>query len=148
MRDDPSRTISIRHATTRDSVLLAELGAETFRDACGAQNSAGDMALYLAKSFSPDLQAIELSDQSAILLIAAIWNEPVGYVKLREGAPPASCRSSRPVEIVRFYARTNWIGRGVGPALMEAVLREARMRSHDLIWLGVWELNERAIVEA
>ena len=145
MRDDPSRTVFIRHATTRDSVLLAELGAETFRDAFGAHNTAQDMALYLAKSFSPDLQAIELSDRSVVFLIAEIADEPVGYVKLREGAPPASCRSSRPVEIVRFYARTKWIGRGVGPALMEGVLREARVRGHDLVWLGVWERNERAI---
>ena len=53
--------------------------------------------------------------------------------------------SSRPIEIVRFYARTRWIGRGVGRGLMEAVLREARARGHDRVWLGVWERNERAI---
>jgi len=53
--------------------------------------------------------------------------------------------SSRSVEIVRFYARTRWIGRGVGLALMEATLREARALGHVRVWLGVWERNERAI---
>ena len=137
--------ISVRPATTGDSVLLAELAIETFRDAFGAENSAEDMALYLAKSFSPALQAAELADPSVVFLVAELGGDAVGYVQLRNGPSPASVRASRPVEIARFYARREWIGRGVGPALMERVRREARARGHNGIWLGVWERNERAI---
>jgi ribosomal protein S18 acetylase RimI-like enzyme len=138
-------TIAIRHASPADNGLLAELGAETFREAFGAQNKAEDVTLYLAKAFSPALQSKELADGAGAFLIAEIEGEPVGYVRLRESTPPASVRSSGPVEIVRFYARARWIGRGVGSSLMEAALREARGRGRDVIWLGVWEMNARAI---
>ena len=144
-RSDRSQPVRVRYATPSDNVLLAELGTETFQDAFSAQNTVEDMTLYLGKSFSPVLQALELADPSVVFLIAELGDVPVGYVQLRKGASPASVRSSRPVEIARFYARTKWIGRGVGPALMEAVLREAGVRGHDVIWLGVWERNQRAI---
>ena len=144
-RADRSQPVSVRRATSSDNVLLAELGTETFRDAFGAHNTAEDMALYVAKSFSPVLQAMELVDPFVAFLVAEAEEGPVGYAKLRRGASPESVRSSRPVEIARFYARSKWIGRGVGRALMEAVLREARGYGHDVIWLGVWERNERAI---
>jgi GNAT superfamily N-acetyltransferase len=124
---------------------LAELGIETFRAAFGAQNSPEDVALYLAESFSPVLQAAELADPSVVYLVAELGGEPVGYAQLRDGPSPASVRASRPLEIARFYARSAWIGRGVGRALMEGVRREARGRGHDAVWLGVWEKNERAI---
>lgn len=136
---------SIRRGATGDNVLLAELGAETFRDAFGPQNTAQDMAIYLAKSFSPEIQANELADPGTVFLIAEVGGEPVGYVRLREGAPATEVDSSRPVEIVRFYARNDWIGKGVGSALMQASLLEARTLGHDLVWLDVWEENERAI---
>lgn len=137
--------ILIRAATSADNVLLAKLGAETFLEAFAADNTAEDMALYLAKSFSPVLQAIEISDPSVVFLIAEFVDEPVGYVKLRTGTSPELVPASRPIEIARFYARSQWIGRGVGPALMEAVLRAAHERGHDAVWLAVWERNGRAI---
>jgi len=145
MQKDHESPIRIRHATAEDSILLAELGAETFRDTFGAQNSAEDMSLYLTSSFSRKIQARELSDPTGLFLIAEAGRQPVGYAHLREGAPAAPVQPSRPVEIVRLYARYGWIGRGVGSALMKAALREARSRGHDLIWLDVWEQNTRAI---
>lgn len=49
------------------------------------------------------------------------------------------------MEIVRIYARKEWIGRGVGAQLMKTSLREAENAGCDVVWLGVWERNLRAI---
>ncbi len=38
----------------------------------------------------------------------------------------------------------DWLGRGVGAALMRACLDEARRNQHQTLWLGVWEHNQRA----
>ena len=137
--------IHVREASPGDNVLLAELGAETFRDAFGPDNTPGDMALYLTWSFSPAIQSAELADPASLFLIAEIDDQPVGYARLREGAPPASLEATSPVEIARFYARTPWIGRKVGAALMEACLATAAARGATAIWLAVWEKNARAI---
>jgi len=125
--------------------LLAVIGAETFVDSFGADNTPEDVAAHLNATFSPEKQAAELADPNSRLLIAEVDGEAAGYARLQFGRAPAAVVARRPVEIVRFYARKQWIGRGVGSRLMAACLDEARMAGCDLIWLGVWEQNPRAI---
>ncbi len=140
--------LTIRHAAPADNTLLAALGAQTFRHTFGPDNTPENMAAYLAASFSPEKQAAELADPATVFLIAESGGEAVGYARLKEGAAPACIHGSRPIEIVRFYSRPDWIGRGVGAALMTACLAEAEKRGCDTIWLDVWERNPRAIVYA
>jgi GNAT superfamily N-acetyltransferase len=102
------------------------------------------MAAYLAASFSPEKQAAELADPSSVFLIAEIESAAVGYARLKESPSSAGIIGLRPIEIVRFYARKEWIGWGVGATLMKACLDEAEKRSCDTIWLDVWEHNPRA----
>lgn len=136
---------SVRRGVPEDNSLLSRLGRETFLHAFGPDNTTEDMQLYLRSSFSPEIQAAELTEPSSVFLIAELDNAPVGYARLLEGHPPHGVTGNRPIEIVRIYARAEWIGRGVGAALMQACLREAALRECDTIWLGVWERNRRAI---
>jgi len=140
-----SESVTIRQASAADSDLLSALGAETFSDAFKAYNTPEDMALYLRSSFAPEIQARELADPLSVFLIAEVAGEAVGYVRLRGGRPPADLEAHRPVEVVRLYARSPWIGRGIGAALMRASLRETQLRDYDAVWLDVWDQNRRAI---
>jgi GNAT superfamily N-acetyltransferase len=140
----PQTPIHVRYATPADNRLLAWLGAETFSDAFGPDNTPENMALYLQASFSPEIQADELADAATCFLIAEVDGQPAGYARLREGQPGQALPEARPIEIVRFYARLAWIGHGVGATLMRACLREAQKRNCDTIWLDVWEKNQRA----
>jgi GNAT superfamily N-acetyltransferase len=140
---DPS--IRIRIAGHDDNELLALLCARTFRDTFGPDNTAEDMAAYLAQAFSPEKQAAELADPGTCFLIAEVEEEAVGYARLREGPAPDGILPGRPIEIVRFYSVAAWIGRGVGAALMKRCLEHARQRGCETIWLDVWERNSRAI---
>lgn len=139
------KSIQIRRASDTDNVLLAELGARCFSDSFGAYNTPEDMSAYLSASFSPEKQAAELAEPGSVFLIAEDGEAPAGYARLKEGCPMGSPSGSRCIEIVRFYAVKEWIGRGVGAALMIACLEEASRRGCDLIWLDVWEQNHRAI---
>ena len=61
-----------------------------------------------------------------------------------DGAP--SCVTARaPGEIQRLYVVKEWHGRGVAQALMDACIGEMKVRGTDIVWLGVWERNPRAI---
>ena len=135
--------INIRYATAADAALLAELGATTYHDTFAADNTPENMAAYLAASFGPDKQASELADPTSLFLIAEMDDVAVGYARLKEGQPSAGITGLRPIEIVRLYARKEWIGQGVGTTLMKACLHEAEKRGCDTIWLGVWEHNPR-----
>ena len=137
--------ISIRQATIQDNKLLAEIGAETFYDSFAADNTPEDMAAYLSTSFSPAKQGVELADSQSRFLIAEINDKVVGYTHLRFSVAPPVIVGQKPMEIVRFYARKPWIGKGVGAHLMKGCLREARAVGSDVVWLDVWEKNLRAI---
>jgi len=145
MAENNSSPIHIRRATSVDDVLLAELGARTFYDTFASDNTPENMAAYLAYAFSPEKQSAELADPHSIFLIAEIGESPAGYSRLHLGPPPAVIPGAHPIEIVRFYADKAWIGRGVGPGLMQACLEVARQLGCDSIWLDVWERNPRAI---
>lgn len=139
------REYRIRYGTPADNRLLAEMGRTAFADSFGADNTPENMAAYLDASFSPQIQAEELADPNSLFLIAESEGQPVGFARMKEGDPPEVITGARPIEIVRFYALKEWIGQGVGAALMSACLDEANKRGCDAIWLDVWEKNERAI---
>jgi len=141
----PEPIISIRIAGPLDADLLAEIGARTFRRTFARDNTPEDMAAYLAAAFGPALQAAELADPGTTFLIADIGREAVGYARLVRAPAPECIPAGRPIEIRRIYAAEAWLGRGVGAALMRACLGEAERQHCDVIWLDVWERNQRAI---
>ena len=149
--------VKIRKARRDENQLLAEFGARTFVDNFGAQNTPDNMTVYVAEAFNPLKQAQELADPASVFLLAEIEGELAGYAQLHDGPPPLEIReleasglpaallpAVRPTELVRIYADAPWIGKGVGPALMQACLDEVYRWECDLLWLGVWEHNPRA----
>ena len=142
MSQNPEPTI--RRAGPEDAGLLAELGARTFSETFAADNSPEDMAAYLAASFGPARQAAELADPASAFLIAEVGGRAAGYAQLHAGEPAEGVEGSKPVELVRLYVSREWLGRGVGEALMRACVDEARASGYGTIWLGVWERNGRA----
>ena len=137
--------IVVREATVDDIGLLTELGARTFRETFGPQNTQADMDAYLRGAFSLEIQARELREPGARCLLAHVGPTPVGYARLRTGRAPEAIAGACPVEIVRFYADSPWIGKGVGSALMRACLEIADAQGCDEVWLDVWDRNPRAI---
>jgi len=136
--------VIVRYATAVDNALLAELGRQTFYETFVAHNTPKDMAAYLAVSFSPEKQAAELADPASTFLIAESDGTAIGYARLKVGQPAPGVTGERSIEIVRLYARQDWLGQGVGARLMQACLDEAAKQGCDTVWLDVWEQNARA----
>jgi diamine N-acetyltransferase len=134
----------VRQATVEDAALLAELGARTFAETFAADNSPEDMTAYLASSFGLAQQAAELANPQSLVVIAEIDGVAAGYAKLHNGPPPQSVTGKKPVELVRLYVSREWLGRGVGAALMQMCIGESMQLDYRTIWLGVWEHNSRA----
>ena len=141
----PRTSAAIRQATPSDATHLADLGALTFRETFAADNTPDDLAVHLASSFAPDVQARELADPAIRYGLAEVDGIPAGYAQLVFGNTSYGVTGARPVEIRRLYARRACHGQGVGAALMTWCLEEARMAGADTVWLGVWERNARAI---
>jgi ribosomal protein S18 acetylase RimI-like enzyme len=136
--------LTIRRANRADAGLLAELGARTFAETFATDNSPEDIAAYIAVSFNLTQQTAELADPASTFLLAEVGGVAAGYAKLHAGEPLDGVEGAKPVELVRLYASREWLGRGVGQALMRACVDEARQAGRRTIWLGVWERNGRA----
>jgi ribosomal protein S18 acetylase RimI-like enzyme len=136
---------SIRRATGSDAVLLAELGARTFFDTFADGTKPEDMAAYLSAAFGEGVQAAELADAASTFFVAETDGAASGYAKLHAGEAEACVKGRKPVELARLYVAREWLGRGVGEALMRACVEEARRAGHLTMWLGVWEHNARAL---
>ena len=135
---------NIRQGTIADAALLSELGARTFSETFAVDNTAENMAAYLADSFNPIQQAAELSETDSSFRIAELDGVAVGYSMLRSGGPPEGITGDRPIEIVRLYVSKENIGSGVGADLMQDCLNESARLGFRTLWLGVWERNYRA----
>ncbi|KAA9338711.1 GNAT family N-acetyltransferase [Hymenobacter busanensis] len=137
--------VAKRNAAT--AAQLAELGRQTFRDTYADQNTPEDMAQYLAEHFGPEQQLAELEDANTIFLLAYMQQELVGYAKLYIGSTlgaEAGADVRTRAELQRLYVRTDWIGTGLGAALLRRCFDEAKARGCRSVVLTVWEKNERA----
>jgi len=136
----------IRRATSGDAALLARIGAELFAAAFGAQNNPDDLKAYLATAFVPARQRDELADTDRATWIAeSLDGDTAGYAMLKRGAVSAAVAANHPAEVQRFYVASTFQGRGLAQDLMSACVEQAHEWGCDALWLGVWELNPRAI---
>jgi len=135
---------TIRRAVPADAARLAEFGARSFSETFGAENTAEDMALHLARTYGPAIQSAEIDDPNMTTIIAESGSRIVGFAQLRVGPPPESVVGTSPIELLRFYVDRSWHGRGLASTLMVVVDQEASRRGATVIWLCVWERNERA----
>jgi diamine N-acetyltransferase len=136
--------VVIRAATADDAERLAEIGARTFHESFVDDTPPDDMSAYLAQAFGVAQQAAELAEPGALYLLAEVGGEAVGYALLASYPPPDCVRGPSPLVLSRLYSRKAWIGRGVGPRLLAAVIAAALERGARTLWLTVWERNERA----
>ncbi len=138
--------IIIYKAKNKDALMLTELAYKTFWDAFHAhpKNAPEDTADYMAKAFSLEQITRELSDPKAIFLVAEIDDEPAGYARLVRNSTEDGIVAENPIELNRLYVHQKFLGKGVGPALMEKCFEVGKETGHDVIWLGVWEYNPRA----
>lgn len=135
----------IRHATLDDAKSLALLAEQTFRDTFGPVNTAENMTLFCQSTYGESFQAAEISNPNMMTLLVDNQTELIGYAQLHWGEPPTCVLAERPGEIQRFYILSSWHGQGIAQRLMNACIAEMEQKGADVVWLGVWESNPKAI---
>jgi len=132
--------ITIRTATVADADLIADLSRETFYDAFIGDNRKEDMDKFMNEQFTKESLMKEVGAPGNIFLLVYADNEVSGYARLRENET-----APEEIEIARIYNKTAAIGKGIGKSLMLACIETAEKLQKKMIWLGVWEKNQRAI---
>ena len=137
--------IRIRRAVDDDALELSILAERTFRTAFAESNTAENMQLHCAATYSHALQLAEIRGSSRETWVAEAAAGLVAYVLLRLDAPLPMISGERPVEIQRFYVDASHHGAGLAHQLMAHVVDRAEAAGSTVLWLGVWERNPRAL---
>lgn len=137
--------IEIRFANNEDAALIAEMSRQTFYDAFAAQNTQENMDKFMNEQFSMEKLIAQAGSDDSIFLLAFAGEEPVGYARLAKSETPEELGKANTIELARIYSITNAIGKGVGKALMQKCIDTAISLNKEILWLGVWEHNQRAI---
>lgn len=140
----------IRRATPDDATELAQLAAETFALACPPDMSQSDIDTFVSESLSEQSFAGYIGDQKRMLLVADSGSDIAGYTMLVDVPPRdaavAEALTARPaVELNKVYVRATSHGSGVAGSLMRATLDAAASAGARGVWLGVNQLNSRAV---
>jgi ribosomal protein S18 acetylase RimI-like enzyme len=138
-------SITVRKATLHDGKILAELGAKTFYDTFRAYNTEEDMQTYIRKSYGVDLVDKNLANNTIQYFIAYDEQTPVGYTKLIKYVSNEKLIGTKNIELEKIYVLKEYLDKKVGKELMVSAIQYAREEAFDILFLGVWQDNERAI---
>jgi GNAT superfamily N-acetyltransferase len=138
--------VRITVAGKAEAELVADLSRRTFYDTFAPHNTPENMEQFLQTEFTREKLMEQVGAPRNTFLLAWLDDQPVGYARLYEASElPRGIAGSEAIEIARLYAERHVIGKGVGKTLMQACIEVARGKNKQLIWLGVWEHNLRAI---
>ena len=135
----------IRKARTVDALELSQLAERTFRATFEESNTPENMNLHCISRYSESIQSDEIADPNMTTLVSEHEGKLIGYAQLRWKNLPKFITASHPVEIQRLYVDEYWHGKGIAKDIMDSCFVHILERGSDVVWLGVWEHNPRAI---
>jgi len=138
-------TITIRKARLDDAQRLSELGATVFVQSYQYPYDQQDMDTYLDETFSKEKITKEINTETIYYYVAEADNIIVGFVKFYTFRWTPRYKGKITVEIERLYIQINMEGQNIGSRLMATALDAAQQKNYKIIWLSVWENNERGI---
>lgn len=140
-----NESVSIRSCSLYDAEAIVSIGIRTFRETFDEMNTTANMMLYINETFTLKKIREEIREPGSVFFIAEKHDEAIGYARIRNSKTPENLKATAPLEIERMYADKKYQGKRVGHLLMNTCLHYAADNGFDVVWLGVWEHNSRAI---
>ncbi len=137
--------ISIKLAGISDAELIADISRKTFEETFAPYNTARDMEIFLKEQFTKESLMAEVGVSFNTFFLAYAGEQLAGYIKLRDRDSPKELNGIPSLEIARLYATSAVIGKGVGSTMMNHAIDVAVKKQKQVIWLAVWEKNQRAL---
>ncbi len=124
---------------------VARLGRETFVEAFGHIYAPDDLAAFLADVYAVPSVAEEMVNPKLRYQVAEENGCLIGLCKIGIGVTLDYDPGNRKVvELKQLYLRQSTLGSGIGQALMDWALEQARLEAADEMILSVYSDNPRA----
>lgn len=135
----------LRRAEPGDAAALSLVAGATFLEAYSSFMDRDDLLAHLSGKSSPDRFRAWIADTASVVTIAEApaGRAPLGYTVVTAPDLPVESRDDD-VELLRIYTlATSW-GLGLGAALLDRAIAEARAAGYGRMLLGTHPDNHRA----
>jgi ribosomal protein S18 acetylase RimI-like enzyme len=137
--------IEVHLVQKADLQALQEISRQTFFDTFAEVNTPSDMQQYLEENLSIEQLTKEWMHPSTYFYFVKQKDEVSAYLKINEADAQTEQRDEPSLEIERIYVRQSAQGKGIGQLLFDFSIQVTKDKRLNLIWLGVWESNQKAI---
>ena len=131
-----------------DAPDIAPFMAHVFAHTYGSAVPQPTLTQYLNDTFNPTEVKNLLQQPNRFSHLARVNGHVVGVNQMCYGVSPPKSQTVPPhnaIEIERFYVSPSHHSKGLAAQLLAAAIALARAKTIPLIWLCVWEHNQRAI---
>jgi ribosomal protein S18 acetylase RimI-like enzyme len=136
--------IELKDAGKNLAPLIADISRKTFQETFGPVNTAEDMQLFLQEQFTTEKLIQEVGIPGHRHVMAYVDEIPAGYLFIKYHSHHL-LKNEPALEISRIYCLQEFQGLGIGKALMEEALKDAKRTKLKWVWLGVWKENAKAL---
>jgi ribosomal protein S18 acetylase RimI-like enzyme len=137
--------VTLKKGLVEQASEITALGRQTFYDAFAAANTPEDMDQYLSEAFTVEKFVDQLKNPNSHFFVAYADGEMVGYTKFNLGDAQTEPLGENAMEIERIYVKPQFYGKSVGQLMYQKAYDFAIENHCSLMWLGVWEKNERGL---
>ena len=138
-------SVFIQNFTLNEVEALQAISRLTFYETFAEVNTEENMSSYLENDLSLERLSAELNNPNSEFFFASLDNEVIGYLKINCDSAQTEQKTANSIEIERIYVTKEFLGKNIGQLLLEHAFQIAREKGNEIVWLGVWEENKRAI---
>ena len=132
----------LRPAFLKDMPALAELGRSSFLAKFEHLYSPEDLHPFLEQAYSVESVTDDFNQPNLAYQLAEDATGMIGFCKIaRESSYAEYSEAKRPMGLNQLYTAAGRTGQGIGAALTEWALAEARQNNADAIQLSVYSEN-------
>ena len=138
-------SIHLQKITKNNVQDLQEVSIQTFTETFKDNNSEKSLNDYLNTAYELTKLEKELENPHSEFYFAYFNNELAGYLKININDAQSEKMGENALEVERIYIKKSFKRRGIGRHVIETAEQLAKKYQKNLMWLGVWEYNPKAI---
>ncbi|MEM9005417.1 MAG: GNAT family N-acetyltransferase [Cyanobacteria bacterium P01_F01_bin.86] len=135
--------IDIRRIGTDYAEQLANLQADTFRQAYSDTHASEDIETYCLTHYTTEIAKMDLSSEATACCMGWLDSKLSGYYIVKHRACPIAL-DAKSSELKQIYVLSSSYGRGLGRALFDHAIATVYASGSEWVWLCVSDMNYRA----
>jgi diamine N-acetyltransferase len=137
--------VGIRRLTVEDANALSKISEQTFFETFAHTCTKADMDGFLKETYEVKKIENELANPNDFYFFAEMEGKPVGYLRFMHCDDDyLFTQQKKAIELIRIYVLKEYYGKGIAQQLMNIIFDYSKKENYEVIFLGVWEHNERA----